>query len=301
MDENFDASQGLPMDSLGISSDAGGESAVSTAPAVAAPAAAPAPAAQANPWDTPPKAWESAMHQHYGTLPPEVRQYIHQREKQALDGLMKYKTASDKYEGHFKPYMQHLQAAGVQPEQLVADFVNVHAIMSLGTPEQKQQMWAQLSRSYGMDQANAAAPAGNGAPDLQASIREALSPITQKISAWEQQQAQAAQAEANKAIDAFLDNKDNEFATQLLPDMAELIRKGSAGSLAEAYELAALRHPEIRAKYLQKQLGAGGTQQVKTTQSTVSPLPSSSGQAAPKAPTSLEAAMRLEADKLFKT
>lgn len=207
--------------------------------------ATPAP----EPWESPPKSWKKDYHAYWSQLDPKVRQYVHQREKEALDGIMQYKSQADKWNDavkQFQPWFDHYK---IDPVEAFNRLATSHIILKYGSPEDKARWAWQLVQDYGLHDILRGAPPQQGQQPSQDII--ALRNELQNI----QKSLYERQLQENLAVvNAFFSDPKNEFAEELQNDIAALLEKGAASTLQEAYEKAMWLNPEVRAKVMQREI-----------------------------------------------
>lgn len=220
----------------------------------------PKPAAEAKP----PVDWSPALREHWGKLPPEVRQKIADRERH-IAVTMQETTAARHLANDFiraiEPYRGLMAAEGVQnPIQAVEGLMRVTAVLSMGAPQQKAERIAGLVKHYGVDiELLDQALAGSlPAPDpnqqaFQRMLDERMAPVNQLLSRLgqaEQQQGQQMYGQAQQSIEQFGADPKNEFFEDVRYDMADFLdmaaQRGVSMSLKEAYDRACALHPEIQ-------------------------------------------------------
>lgn len=261
-------------------SDAGNPavSSVTPEPSAAAPApSTPAPAAAAAAdaagmsqaaYDAMPKAWRKEMEAEWKTMTPGVRKYVHEREQQVTEGITRYRSGSDNWAKVMTPFQSILsEYPDVNPAEILSTLASNHLAMVRATPEQRAQHAMALARGYGVEltprQAAAAVAAGEGvaqaaaAPDsltpgqlaqIEAILKPVLAPVQRTTEFVNKQLADA----STREVDAFFSDPKNEFVNEVANDILQLMQTGRTDSLPEAYELAVMRNPEIKAKYLAK-------------------------------------------------
>lgn len=270
---------GFSLDDLGLG---GGETAgdgaeglgsppSGAAPSTAAPTQSTSPEAvpvtptgapTGDPWMVPPKSWKKDLHTHYATLPPDVQRYVHEREQQALQGVMQYKQQVDAYNGIFEPYKAIMQQAGIEPTTLVKNLAANHHVLATGTPEQKAQVASTLLREYGIDPRSlifGQQPQGQQQP-APAALPPDYEHLRTSVSHLERTIMEGKRQEIQKQVDAFA--AANPHYAEVESDIAELIGSGAAQDLQTAYDIAIYRNPEIRQKVLDDLL-AKSTQQAR--------------------------------------
>jgi hypothetical protein len=191
-------------------------------------------------------------------------QYIHEREKQALDGLMQYKTALDPYlnlQKQYKPWLDHYK---VDMPSVVDRMIKAHLALQYAEPEVKQQYFAQLVQEYGLEEMVKAVAAGNpgqanGAqPDLSKVVlpmlQRYLGPIQQNLRQIQAREDAKGLETSQAEVDKFFADPQNEYARELESDMVQLLQAGVAANLSEAYEKAIWHNPAVRAKAMQKEI-----------------------------------------------
>jgi len=218
---------------------------VGTPPAPAADPAAPAPPA----WAAPPKSWAKEMHDHYATLQDPIKEYVHKRDKDYLDGIMQYKTPLDKWNQTLEPFKELFnEQGGMDPHHVFGSLMNAHLILKFGTPEQKAELATALDQDYGM----------KGLYSGQAPNAEVQN-LTQRLRSIETGLEAQNQADTKKVVDSFFADSKNEFAKEVVADMHGLIKSGAAQDLPDAYQKAIWLNPTVRAKLVEREAAAMGT------------------------------------------
>lgn len=216
--------------------------------------------AQTNPWDSVPKSWAQEHHPHWEKVSPEVRQVIHKRESDVEKGIRSY------YDGHqrwnkLSTVFQDVAQPDTDLVGVYETLANNHKLLMQSEPSQRRELFKEMAKHYGVDLADVQAAArdvqqGQGGPDITKTVQEHVTKAMQPFMA----ERQAQQFESyKKTVDAFFSDPKNEFAKDVAADMLKLIQSGQR-DLPLAYEMAILRNPEVKAKYLAKlaQSGAGG-------------------------------------------
>lgn len=224
-------------------------------PAEQAPAGqAPAPETppQPNPWDAYPKSWRRAFEQDWASFRPELRQYVHEREKQMLDGLMQYKTQLEPYTKLAEQYKPYLEQFGMSLPEVVEKMLNAHLALLYAEPQVKQQYLQELIKDYDLDPLLRQTYGGGGQPDImsqvQQLIHQAVSPLQQQIRAREEAERARRLEETIAEVDKFVSDPQNTYASELVEDMIRVINGGLASTLKEAYDLACRINPAVSKK-----------------------------------------------------
>lgn len=214
-------------------------------PAAATPAPVEPKAAKARP-----STWKKELEPHWGTLAPEVQDEILRREGDFAKGVSTYKQEWDRARPLLEaiaPYAPTLQRFNIAPEQMVQRLFGAHERLSLGSPQDKLAMFAQLARDYqvpieqllvqqdGQMQLNPNLRAPVQQPpqvDVQAEVRKAI--LQERSLSAVQEFEQARDSQGNPRYPHYQQVRDT---------MAGLLQAGLAADLPSAYE-AALRHPQ---------------------------------------------------------
>lgn len=257
--------------------DASGGVAPSPSPVVEAGGGPGSPAAGATPspepWAAMPKSWKQELASHWETLAPDIKQYVHTREKQALDGLMQYKQQVDSWSEALGPFQPWLEQYKVDPREATTRMLNAHLVLTQGTPEQKRQVAQALIRDYGLEELLQ----GQGNEPLSdplAPVRQLLHPLAEKVSQLEQMTAQERAAKTDAEVSAFLADAKNEFAKEVVPDMIRLLRAGLASDLQSAYTQACRLNPDVAKRLFEREVqSATKPSRPAPTNATSSPVP----------------------------
>ena len=247
----------------------------------AAPAQGQAPAQPANEAQAPAQAPQQgerppvnvppALREHWQALPEGFRQYTLQREQQVQQVLQSTADAR-RFQQEFgqmvQPYLPFMRAEGAEPMQAIQNLMDIAVSLRTGSPQQKAQLVAQLVGNYGVDIGALDAALAGVAPQqpqgfdpsvIQREVQAALSPIVQAAQQRRAQMEQQTQAEVMSELEQFAQDPKNEFFEDLRNTMADIIelgeRQGRKITLGEAYQTAAMLHPEISQIMLARRQG----------------------------------------------
>ena len=208
------------------------------------------PAETQSPTSTAPRTWRPEAAAHWNELPPQVQAEIQKREQDIFNGLNQYKQFANIGQRAFqavKDVLPVLQQQGQDPYAFMRDMCEVHRLLSAGTPEQKARAFTALALHYGVatDQNGATSPL----PDQMEMMRQQIANLTNFQAQSMQQQQLAQQQYCSQQIEAMAADKENApYFDEAVPMMTELINKGLANDLKEAYNNAIWLVPSIRAK-----------------------------------------------------
>lgn len=215
-----------------------------TEPTAATPSPAPANAIPV------PRTWRPEAAAHWAALPPQVQAEVAKREQDIFNGLNQYKQFANIGQRALqavKDVLPVLQQQGQDPYAFMKDMCEVHRLLSSGTPEQKARAFTAIALHYGVatDQNGATSPL----PDQMEMMRQQIANLTNFQARTVQQQQIAQRQYCNQQIEEMAADKANApYFDEAVPMMTELINKGLANNLKEAYNNAIWLVPSIRAK-----------------------------------------------------
>lgn len=253
-----------------------------------------------------PKSFGPLVREKWASLPLEMRADLARREAdvaQSIGPAVENRTFRESFQQVVAPYAAMIQAGGGDPVKYTQTLYQTAYRLQAGTPAQKQETWAGLARDFGIPidaatvahlirsanvpiEALAQALDGKGAPQVpQATInpdeiiRQAEERAYQRMV---QAQQQNQQAQLHREAQTF--GADKEFFEDIREDMADLLDRGRAKTLEEAYNRALLMHkadPEsqvgevLRQREAQKsaQAAVASTQRAKAAASSVRSQP----------------------------
>jgi len=193
-----------------------------------------------------PSSWKKDYEEHWGKLDPTLQDYIQQREADYAKGVSTYKNQWDSAQPliqAIEPFMPLLQQHSIEPTQWISNLGRAHSVLALGSPEQKQQMFAQLANDYGVSLNEV----GGGYADPQFSlIAQELNQIKNQWNQFQTQQERTEQASLQSEISSF--SQDKPYFDEVRETMAGLLQAGMANDLQSAYEKAIRLNDNISQK-----------------------------------------------------
>lgn len=233
-----------------------------------------------------PKSWKKELEAHWKKAPPELHDYVYQREDQFHRGIQQYQGGYQQWNNLMQPYQQLLQQhPNVNPVEILQGLFNAHLQLLSAAPEERKSLAAQMMQAYGIDLSGAQAQQGETDPRLTQALEKAAkleSRLAQIENNLTSQQRAAYEAELNKnltIVETFSTAPENKYWSEVATDVHRLLSKGAAADLKSAYELACLANPAVRVKYLADQ--AQGNAPAKQSQGGKFPNINSTG-AAPR-------------------
>jgi hypothetical protein len=213
-------------------------------PAPAAAAAAPeTPAVAAEPaeepaWSKPPPSWKKDFHEAYAKAPPEVQQYVTQREEEmrrGIEPLIPKAKMADEFMTAMAPFEGNIRASGLPPAQAVATLMQADNILRNAPMEQRVAYARDLLGQYGIDLSGidwSAAPVDPRMVAMQNELRATQNTVT----ILQQQSVEAHNAALLSEIEELSRGKEHFEAVR--PAMAQLLQSCIATSFEDAYEKA---------------------------------------------------------------
>lgn len=209
-----------------------------------------------------PKAWRKEMEAEWKTASPGVRKYVYEREQQVTEGISRYRAGSESWNKVMTPFQSILsEYPDVNPAEILSTLAANHLAMVRATPAERAQHAMALARGYGVEltakEAAQAAAAGEVAaddftPGQLARLQQMLGPVLAPIAKTTEFMNKQLAASAESQVDAFFSDTKNEYVNEVADDILQLMQTGKVESLAEAYEMAVMRNPAVKAKYLAK-------------------------------------------------
>ncbi len=210
--------------------------------------ASPPPASE-EPWKKPPQSWKKDVHPHWEKIPPEVAQYVHEREQQTRASVEQIIPKARSYDYMLKaiqPFAENIRIAtgGTSDQhviQAVKGLMEADHILRTGAPEQKRAYVFRLAQVYGVNLGDV-----SDAPQVNPQVFT----IEQKLAALEGRLESERQAQA-EAENRSLLNDIQQFATKhehfetLKPKMIGLLNAGLATGLDDAYTQALRLHDDL--------------------------------------------------------
>lgn len=195
-----------------------------------------------------PKSWSKEKHEVWSKLPPEAQEQVELREKQMLDGLEAYKADSGmgkQMREIVTPYRALLASQGVDEGKAVSVLLNAHYKLSTLPPAERNNYFAALAQTYGVDLAQAQVPQQQVDP----AVRDALARINKLEGALTQRESQALQQHREKVsadVNTFANDPAHAYFDEVADDIIVFINAGY--ELPEAYARAVRANPVTHAK-----------------------------------------------------
>ena len=205
--------------------ESGGETQESENPTAEVEGAKPA----RNPWAS----WKKEAQSTLSQLPPETQRMIQEREEQFHKGLEQYK--SDAQYGRtigraLSPHMEYLNQIGVTPDVAIDKLIQAERMLRTSDPQTRTQAFMKLAHDYGVD-VNSLTNVPFDPYKYQ--LEQQLAYQQQTLNELTQSRQMAEEAQLGQTIEQFA--QQHPHFEMLRLDMAELLDKGFAGDISDAY------------------------------------------------------------------
>ena len=201
-----------------------------------------------------PDSWKKDKQADWDALTPSQQAYVKEREDQYFKGISTYqqewKGAKPLLDA-IAPFMPELEANNIKPDEWIKNLGQAHYTLAKGSPQEKLQMFAKLSREYGVplqalfdpniaqqyvQQTIQAQPTQRPTPqqDIGSLVRQEL--MTAKLNDEIQNFETAKDATGNTLHPHYHLVRD---------DMALLLEAGKAQDLNSAYRMALRLHDDL--------------------------------------------------------
>ena len=182
-----------------------------------------------NPWASWKKEAQTALSQ----LPPETQRMIQEREEQFHKGIEQYKQ--DAFQGRslnkaLAPHMEYLNQVGVAPEQAISTLIQAEKLLRTSDPQTKANMFMKLAHDYGIDvNSLTQTPFDPYKYQLEQQLAQQQAALMQ----IQQSRQIAEEAQLGQTIEQFA--QTHEYFDEVRETMADLLDKGLASDLNDAY------------------------------------------------------------------
>ena len=197
-----------------------------------------------------PKSWAKDTEELWNSLPDAAKEQFEKREKQMLDGLEQYKGDAGygrQMREVTQPYESFIKSQGVDAPKAVQYLLNAHYRLSTAPAAEKQQYFAHMAKSYGID-LTGMKPAEGAAelpPEIR-SVQEDVRALKERDAAREAAAQEEARQKIANEVQTFAQDPKNKYFDECADEIAALIQAGH--TLEAAYEKAVYANPVTRAK-----------------------------------------------------
>ena len=205
--------------------------------------------AERSPW----KSWKAEAAKVLEKLPEETQKYIIERETQFHKGIEQYKEAANyakTIDRAISPYKDYMSNLGVTPDVAFTNLLKTEHTLRMGTYQEKAEMLQKLAHDYQIDMnALAGVPYDPNMHNLKAQLEYTQSQL-QASNNFRQSQEDV---QIQSAIDEFA--QSHEHFTDVQATMADLLERGFANDLDDAYAKAIRLDDNVFNKTIAQQQG----------------------------------------------
>ena len=205
-------------------------------------------------WERPPASWKKDYHEAWTTADPKLKEYAWKREEEMKAGvqpLLSKAQFADQMQQAIDPYMNNIRGLGIEAPQAVKALMEADNVLRHGTPQQKQQYFAQLAQQYGINMGDVQVQPTD--PNFYA-IQNELAQVRGEVLNWKQQQEAAQNQALLSEINQF--QAKAEYFEEARPIMIQLLNSGVAQDLDDAYQKAIRLDNDLFTKHQQASQGA---------------------------------------------
>jgi hypothetical protein len=211
------------------------------------------PPAEPPVWERPPASWKKDYHEAWTTADPKLKEYAWKREEEMKAGvqpLLSKAQFADQMQQAIEPYMQNIRGLGIEAPQAVKALMEADNVLRHGSPQQKQQYFAQLAQQYGINMGETQFQPTD--PNFYA-IQNELAQVRGEVLNWKQAQETAQNQALLQEINQF--QTKAEYFEEARPTMIQLLNSGVAQDLQDAYEKAIRLDNDLFTKHQQASQG----------------------------------------------
>jgi hypothetical protein len=202
-----------------------------------------------SPW----KSWKAEAAKVLEKLPEETQKYIIERETQFHKGIEQYKEAANyakTIDRAISPYKDYMSNLGVTPDVAFTNLLKTEHTLRMGSYQEKAEMLQKLAHDYQIDlNALAGVPYDPNMHNLKAQLEYTQSQL-QASNNFRQSQEDV---QIQSAIDEFA--QSHEHFTDVQATMADLLERGFANDLDDAYAKAIRLDDNVFNKTIAQQQG----------------------------------------------
>ena len=192
-----------------------------------------------NPWAS----WKREAQTVLSSLPPETQKLIQEREEQFHKGIEQYKQ--DAYQGRtlnkaLAPHMEYLNQVGVAPEQAISTLIQAEKTLRTADYQTKAQMFMKLAHDYQIDLNSLT---NTPFDPYKYQQEQQFNALQQELWQLKQSRQIAEEAQLGQTIEQFA--QQHEYFDEVRETMADLLDKGLAENLNDAYSKAVRLNDDV--------------------------------------------------------
>jgi gas vesicle protein len=198
-------------------------------------------------WKRPPASWKKDYHEVWQGADDRLKEYAFQREEQMKAGIEPLKSKAqyaDQMQEVIAPYMQTITGLGIDAPKAVKALMEADHILRTSQPHEKQQYFARLAQSYGINLNDVGGLQQQAPVDPQFyALQNELNSVRGEVQNWKQQQEQQQNQVLLGEINQF--SQKAEHFEEARPVMIQLLQSGVATDLQDAYDKAVRLDPGL--------------------------------------------------------
>lgn len=199
-------------------------------------------------YGVPPNYAKKAIREKWGELPTEVRQELHEREREFHQQLTKYdedRNFGKKVKEVVAPFEGFIRSLGAEPLQAVDYLVKTDYALRTAPPEQRKALFIKAAADYGIQLDGVQMEVAPSDPRLE-TLQQRLDRLEREQNAAIQAKQFEEQRSLEQQIEDFRSKPENVYFDRVSPMMASLLSSGAAQTLEQAYDMAVHADPETR-------------------------------------------------------
>lgn len=192
-----------------------------------------------------PQSWKKEMHEAFSSLPPNVQEYIEQREQQMRDGLEKDRTDANlgrTMRDVITPHLALIKEQGINEVDAVRYMLNAHNKLSRAQGEEKSRLAQEFLQAYGIT------TDGKEVDPVISQLRQELNGIKTHLTASQERTLQEQRSRVMKDVESFA--SEHPYFDDVADDIVPFINAGL--DLKDAYEKAVWANPVTRQKEIER-------------------------------------------------
>lgn len=229
--------------------------------------------------DKAPSGWAPKFREQWSGLPKEIREEILRREEASVRGVRQLQEESSylkDFANPLVPFIKEASSAGIHPGEYIASVMQAEHILRTGDVESKFATLLDIADKYGVPLRKTLESLGEDiaaslpAQKQQVSLPPEIQRELEESRRFRQQFGQQQETEAMAELRQFA--AENEFFEDVHLEMADIMERGGAKTLKEAYERAIWSNPMTREVLLSRQMEERKKEELKNKQAKAASL-----------------------------
>jgi len=222
--------------------------------------------------ERPPSSWTPAAREKWNAIDPDIRQEIIRREEASMNGVRQIQERfqpMQQFVESMRPVAQEAQAAGMQPDQYIYNLASSERVLRTADLPTKFNELMRIADQYGLplrDIINKSVGDEIIKAPKQAAQTQLPPEVAQELQYMRQWRENNERQQSISMVEDF--GKDKDFFNDVRHVMADLVERGIANSLDDAYDKACWSTPEVRTVMLQREKGSAITDKARAAAGT---------------------------------